>query len=168
MENKNKDLKVRLPWRVQVLILFYATLGVCHWVASLLNPGFLTCQMRMMIKLQWKNVYLGGWISEQLKAGIILEGSTMLSSLFHTSWYGNDWRNHCLWAAHMGWMGRWADAEGMLGEVWAALRTMADAVGVSEDAGLSLSWTVGTGLNSLRRFPNSGNMCNNARKWSFL
>ena len=64
----------------------------------------------------------------------------------------------------MGWMGRWADAEGMLGEVWAALRTMADAIGVSEDAGLSLSWTVGIGLNSLRRFPNSGHICNNARE----
>ena len=58
-------------------------------------------------------------------------------------------------------------AEGMLGEVWAALRTMADALGDSEDAGLSLNWAVGIGLNSLR-FPNSGNICNNARKGSFL
>lgn len=54
-------------------------------------------------------------------------------------------------------------AEGMLGEVWSALRTMVDALGDSEDAGLSLNWAVGIGLNSLR-FPNSGNICNNARK----
>lgn len=56
-------------------------------------------------------------------------------------------------------------AEGMLGEGvnWSALRTMADALRDSEDAGLSLNWAVGVGLNSLR-FPNSGNICNNARK----
>lgn len=53
-------------------------------------------------------------------------------------------------------------------EVWAALRPMVHVSGCSEDAGVSLSCTVGIGLNSLRRFPNSGTNWNHPRKWSFF
>lgn len=56
---------------------------LCQWQiigqsASLPSPGFLTHQMRMMIKLQWKNVYQGCQMPEQLDAGINTRG-TMLS-----------------------------------------------------------------------------------------